>query len=227
MNIRPCRPTDSREGKESDASQAASGMASDRTKLHSTARQSQQGGNDATQVDTTLRFCLAAGLALALVPDPARAQVVVKVNDTVNFRLGFQLQAWGEWLQDPISEGYQQSLFIRRVRFLLAGNLAKNVSFFMQTDNPNMGRTTGTTAKAIEHRAPHAGRVRRVEGLRQGHVHPGLRQDADAFYAQLSPVDVEPPVVRRRHVHLPAERAGAPERRRPRRRDPDQELSGR
>ncbi len=72
-------------------------------------------------------FAIAVGLALALLPDPARAQVVVKVNDTVNFRLGFQLQTWGDWLQDPISEGYQQSLFIRRVRFLLAGNLAKNV----------------------------------------------------------------------------------------------------
>ena len=85
-------------------------------------------------------FAIAVGLALALLPDPARAQVVVKVNDTVNFRLGFQLQSWAEWLQDPISEGYQQSLFIRRVRFLLAGNLAKNVSFFMQTDNPNMAK---------------------------------------------------------------------------------------
>ncbi len=94
-------------------------------------------------------FAIAVGLALALLPDPARAQVVVKVNDTVNFRLGFQLQSWAEWLQDPISEGYQQTLFIRRVRFIVAGNLAKNVSFFFQTDNPNMGRTTGTTAKAI------------------------------------------------------------------------------
>lgn len=94
-------------------------------------------------------FAIAAGLALALLPDPARAQVVVKVNDTVNFRLGFQLQGWAEWLQDPISEGYQQTLFIRRVRFIAAGNVAKDVSFFFQTDNPNMGRTTGTTAKAI------------------------------------------------------------------------------
>ena len=54
-------------------------------------------------------LALAAGLALALLPAVAHAQVVVKVNDTVNFRLGFQLQGWGEYLQDPISEGYQQS----------------------------------------------------------------------------------------------------------------------
>jgi len=94
-------------------------------------------------------FALAVGLALALLPDPARAQVVVKVNDTVNFRLGFQLQGWAEYLQDPISEGYQQSFKIRRVRFLLGGNIAKNVSFFFQTDNANMGATVGTATKAI------------------------------------------------------------------------------
>ena len=126
-------------------------------------------------------FAIAVGLALALLPDPARAQVVVKVNDTVNFRLGFQLQTWGEWLQDPISEGYQQTLFIRRVRFLLAGNLAKNVSFFMQTDNPNLAKTTGTTRQGSVGGLPHAGRLRRVEGVRQGHVHPGLRQDLVPF----------------------------------------------
>jgi hypothetical protein len=94
-------------------------------------------------------FALAVGLALALLPDAARAQVVVKVNDTVNFRLGFQLQGWAEYLQDPISEGYQQSFKIRRVRFLVAGNLAKNVSFFMQTDNPNQGASVGATTKDL------------------------------------------------------------------------------
>lgn len=94
-------------------------------------------------------FALAAGLALLLLPDTARAQVIVKVNDTVNFRLGFQLQGWAEYLQDPISQGYQQSFKIRRVRLLAAGNLAKDVSFFFQTDNPNMGATVGTTAKDL------------------------------------------------------------------------------
>jgi hypothetical protein len=94
-------------------------------------------------------LALAAGLALLLLPNPARAQVVVKVSDTVNFRLGFQLQTWAEALQDPVSEGYQQTYKIRRVRLLVAGNIAKNLSFFFQTDNPNMGNTVGTAAKAI------------------------------------------------------------------------------
>ena len=92
------------------------------------------------------RLLSLAGIALAaliLVPAVGRAQVVVKVNDTVNFRLGFQLQGWAEWLQDQTSEGYQQNFKIRRVRLILAGQVAKNVTFFFQTDNPNMGLTTG------------------------------------------------------------------------------------
>ena len=84
-------------------------------------------------------FAIAAGLALFLLPDPARAQVIVKVNDTVNFRLGFQLQGWADWQQDQVSEGYSQNMFIRRVRLIMAGNLAKDVSFFFQTDNPRLG----------------------------------------------------------------------------------------
>lgn len=94
-------------------------------------------------------FALAAGLALFLRPEAGRAQVIVKVNDTVGFRFGFQLQTWADWTQDPISQGYQQSMFIRRVRAILAGTLAKDVSFFFQTDNPRMGNTIGTATKAL------------------------------------------------------------------------------
>lgn len=92
-------------------------------------------------------FAIAAGLALFLLPDPARAQVVVKVNDNVNFRMGFQLQGWADFLQDPISQGYSQNFYLRRVRFILGGNLAKNVSFFFQTDNPRLGNAGTTGAK--------------------------------------------------------------------------------
>ena len=96
-----------------------------------------------------LRFAVISVAILAFSTALASAQVVVKVNDTVNFRLGFQLQGWAEWLQDPTSKGYQQDFKLRRVRLIMAGQVAKNVTFFFQTDNPNMGSTTGTTAKAI------------------------------------------------------------------------------
>jgi hypothetical protein len=84
-------------------------------------------------------WALATSVVLLLVPAAAHAQVVVKVSDTVNFRMGFQLQGWADYNQDQVSDGYSQNFFLRRVRFILAGNLAKVVSFIFQTDNPRLG----------------------------------------------------------------------------------------
>ncbi len=74
----------------------------------------------------------------------AHAQVVVKVNDNVNFRFGAQFQMWADELQDAVTRGYAQNLFMRRIRFLLTGQLAPNLTFFFQTDNPNLGKTPKT-----------------------------------------------------------------------------------
>jgi len=70
----------------------------------------------------------------------AYAQVIIKVNDNVFFRVGAQLQAWADEQQDATTKGYAQNLFIRRGRFLLTGQVAPNVTFFFQTDNPNVGK---------------------------------------------------------------------------------------
>jgi hypothetical protein len=88
-------------------------------------------------------------LVLFLLPALASAQVVVKVNDDVNFRLGLQLQGWADWTQDPNSSGYSQNLFIRRIRFILLANVAKNVSVFYQTDDPRLGNAGTNGAKNI------------------------------------------------------------------------------
>lgn len=68
------------------------------------------------------------------------------MNDTVNFRLGMQIQSWADWQQDPNSRGYSQNFFIRRVRFILMATVAPRVTIFYQTDNPRVGSaaTTGT-----------------------------------------------------------------------------------
>jgi hypothetical protein len=70
----------------------------------------------------------------------AQAQVIIKVNDNVFFRVGAQLQAWADEQQDATTKGYIQNLYIRRARFLLTGQVAPNVTFFFQTDNPNVGK---------------------------------------------------------------------------------------
>ena len=85
-----------------------------------------------------LLVCFACTFAGAVAVD---AQVLIKVNDDVNFRLGVLGQFQGDWLEDPVTDDTTQNLFIRRVRVLFGGQVAKNVTFFVETDAPNLGRT--------------------------------------------------------------------------------------
>jgi hypothetical protein len=72
---------------------------------------------------------------------PARAQIEIKVNEDVNFKLGVLGQFQADWLEDPAADDTTQNLFIRRIRLLFGGQVAKNVSFFVETDAPNLGKT--------------------------------------------------------------------------------------
>jgi Phosphate-selective porin O and P len=87
--------------------------------------------------------------ALLAIPSFGAAQVVVKVSDDVNFRLGTLIQGWGDWTQDPIGGGYAQNFFLRRVRIIVAGTIARDVSFFFQTDSPRLGSAGQTGTKTI------------------------------------------------------------------------------
>lgn len=89
-----------------------------------------------------LPHATAVAMALALVTAPCIAQVTIK-NEDVTFKLGFQGQLWADWTQDSTAgvQGYQQNLFLRRGRLLLGGDIGKDISFFIQTDSPNLGKT--------------------------------------------------------------------------------------
>lgn len=93
------------------------------------------------RLSSTLVVAAAAFLVNA---DSLEAQASIKVNDDVSIRFGTLLQPWADWTKDPVSGGYSQNIFLRRVRLLVGGTLAKNVSFFIETDNPNMGRANPT-----------------------------------------------------------------------------------
>lgn len=82
----------------------------------------------------------ALALALLLPAGLAPAQAVIKVNDDVNVKFGLLLQAQGDWTQSTANDSYAQNLFVRRIRFLMGGQVAKNVSFFFETDSPNLGK---------------------------------------------------------------------------------------
>lgn len=72
---------------------------------------------------------------------PIRAQVLIKVSDDVNFKLGVLGQFQADWLSDPAADDTTKNLFVRRIRLLFGGQVAKNVTFFVETDAPNLGKT--------------------------------------------------------------------------------------
>lgn len=92
---------------------------------------------------TACAAVITVGLVLAGAA-PAPAQVLIKVNENVNFRVGALGQFQADWLEDPQEDDTQQNLFIRRVRLLFGGQVAKNVTFFIETDAANLGKTLPT-----------------------------------------------------------------------------------
>ena len=92
-----------------------------------------------------LEITAAAVLAVALLPGPAQAQAEIKVNDTTFMKVGFLLQTWADWQElasadGTTTTGYAQNLFIRRFRLFLSGQIVKDVVFFYQNDNSNLGK---------------------------------------------------------------------------------------
>jgi hypothetical protein len=89
----------------------------------------------------SLRHTVAFSIAvLFVVAAPAAAQVIVKANDDVNFKLGVLGQFQADTIDNPDDEPNTNNLFVRRLRLLFGGQVAKNVSFFIETDAPNLGK---------------------------------------------------------------------------------------
>jgi hypothetical protein len=86
-----------------------------------------------------------SALFLTLVFAPiSRAQIGISAGEDVNINFGLLAQAWGDWSQTagPTGlEGYAQNLYLRRIRFMVGGQVAKNVTFYFDTDQPNLGKT--------------------------------------------------------------------------------------
>ncbi len=92
-----------------------------------------------------VRFILpvAVVVGILVVAAPANAQAIIKVSDTVNLKFGLLMQGWADWQQTQASgetTGYSQNLFLRRMRILMGGQIAKDITFFLETDDPNLGK---------------------------------------------------------------------------------------
>src|SRR4051794_12787601 len=81
-------------------------------------------------------------VAALLIASAAFGQAVLKVNDTVNFKFGILLQTQSDATQDATTRLYAQNVFIRRARILLGGQIAPNLTFFAETDSPNLFKST-------------------------------------------------------------------------------------
>ncbi|HEY2018798.1 MAG TPA: porin [Bryobacteraceae bacterium] len=93
-------------------------------------------------------LCLMSAL-LASAVKPALAQIVVK-NEDVTFKFGVQGQLWGDWTEDSTgTQGYQQNFYLRRARIIVGGDIGKDISFFMETDDPKLGITPKNLASGF------------------------------------------------------------------------------
>jgi len=95
-------------------------------------------------------FLLSLAIVLLIAP-LAQAQVQIKVGDNTLIKFGILAQGWADTAQDPATKAYANNLFLRRIRFLVGGQISPNVSFFFETDNPNLGKATtaGTTTTKV------------------------------------------------------------------------------
>ena len=74
----------------------------------------------------------------------ASGQIVINAGDEVNFRLGLLGQFQAESIDDPGTDAQTNNLFVRRLRLMFGGQVTKNVTFFVETDTPNLGKTMPT-----------------------------------------------------------------------------------
>ncbi len=79
----------------------------------------------------------------------AFAQLQIKVNDTTNIQFGVLVQGQADWTQDTTDNKYAQNLFLRRMRLMVGGQIVPNLTFFYETDNPNLGKAIPGTTKTI------------------------------------------------------------------------------
>ena len=95
-----------------------------------------------------------APAATAATPPPAPAEVPkptpagplqIKMGDNIVFRFGVLLQPQAEFQE--VSAGYAQNLLIRRARFLVGGQVTKNVFFFFETENSRLGNAPAAGTK--------------------------------------------------------------------------------
>jgi len=97
---------------------------------------------------STVRVSVSVVLLSMVAVARAHAQVEVYASDDVSFKLGILGQFQADTLEDPPTNANTNNLFVRRLRLMFGGQVAGKVTFFVETDSPNLGKTL-PSGKAI------------------------------------------------------------------------------
>ncbi|MDX1584844.1 MAG: hypothetical protein R3338_14695, partial [Thermoanaerobaculia bacterium] len=73
------------------------------------------------------------------------AQWKIETDDGATLKFGFLVQARGEFLD--LESDTAENLFFRRLRLLAGGTLTDRLSFFFETDSPNLGKGSASGSK--------------------------------------------------------------------------------
>ncbi len=82
-------------------------------------------------------------LLWALLGTASMARGAVQIgDDQKHLKLGLLLQGWAAFDPDgaPDPDSWDSDFYLRRLRILLYGQLNEQINFFVETDNPNLGK---------------------------------------------------------------------------------------
>jgi hypothetical protein len=105
-------------------------------------------------MNTIVRYgftVLACVAGLVLAASAAEAQWRVSSADGSSWlTIGVLAQPQAEWLTPPGGGDSAQNLFLRRARFIFGGKVSERITFFIDTDAPNLGKADAAGRKVDE-----------------------------------------------------------------------------
>jgi Phosphate-selective porin O and P len=90
-----------------------------------------------------VRMGAAIAFAGCVVTAAGQAQAAYKIGDDKSYvKVGGLLQAWGSKTEEAAPNGTSadNEFFLRRIRLMMFGQVNEHVNFFIETDNPNLGK---------------------------------------------------------------------------------------
>lgn len=102
------------------------------------------------------RICLFLTIVNALILFPVGTQAadhpwqITSPDGKSSIAFGFLAQGQAEWLTNPKKNTTSQNLFLRRMRLIAGGQINEKISFFVESDSPNLGKAQADGTKVAE-----------------------------------------------------------------------------